>query len=188
MLSFVQYITESNRADLYHGTDVDSAISILKQGKIKHSSNGRTSLSRDRKAVEQGHGHGEAYFVINHNTLRQTHQIRPTDWHMGGNKSFNDKHGDEDSAYQYRDKSMRRSEAEESVRGHIPARHIKELIIHSSRKGHWGGHPETKDEKEIRIENHPLYKGLHYKDRMKRHNDLIKHAARHGIKVTFKDY
>jgi hypothetical protein len=186
MKRFIDFIDEQSRADLYHGTPFDNVHSILRSGKIKPSDNKRTSLSRDKKYVETGHG-TEAYFKIDHDSLRHNHKITPTDWHMGG--SVRDKHY-EDSM---RDPRFRRSEAEESVKGPIHLKHVKELIVH---KKHYDEltKPETDFEKEAaheiktKSDDAWFYKGMTYKDRMKDVKKLHAGLEKHGIKLTVKDY
>lgn len=186
MLKFTDYINEQSRADLYHGTSLDNVHKIMKSGKIHPSDNGRTSLSRNKRYVETGHG-DEAYFKINHDSLKHNHKITPTDWHMGG--SVRDKHYEDNM----RDHSQRRSEAEESVKGHVPLKHVKELVVH---KKHYDEltKPETDFEKEAahsiksKDEHAWLYKGMTYKDRLKKVNKLHSHLKKHNIKLTVKDY
>lgn len=186
MKTFKQYIEEQSRADLYHGTPFENVHSILRSGKIKASDNGRTSLSRDRRYVESGHG-DEAYFKIDHDSLRHNHKITPTDFHMGG--SVYDKHFEDDM----RDPDQRREEAEESVKGHIPLKHVKELVVHRRHYDELAG-PETEHEKEVarmikhKEPGHQLFKGMTYKDRMKEANKFHKQLKKHGIKLTVKDY
>lgn len=186
MKKFSDFITEQSRADLYHGTAFENVHGILRSGKIKPSDNGRTSLSRDKKYVESGHGE-EAYFKINHDSLRHNHKITPTDFHMGG--SVHDKHHEDDM----RDPKQRREEAEESVKGHIPLKHVKELVVHKKHYDEFAG-PETEYEKEAahaidsKHELAWMYKGSTYKDRMKDVNKFHKQLKKHGIKLTVKDY
>lgn len=186
MKTFIQYIEEQSRGDLYHGTPFDNVHGILRSGKIKPSQNGRTSLSRDRRYVETGHG-DEAYFKIDHDSLRQNHKITPTDFHMGG--SVHDKHH-EDSM---RNPEQRREEAEESVKGHIPLKHVKELVVHKKHYDEFAG-PETKFEKDAahaikhKEEGHEFLMGTTYKDRMKHVNKFHNQLKKHNIKLTVKDY
>jgi hypothetical protein len=182
MKSFIDFISEQNRADLYHGTPFDNLHSILRSGKIKASDNGHVSLSRDKKYVESGHG-DEAYFNLNHETLKHHHKIIPTDWHMGG--SVKGKHHEDGM----QDVKSRRSESEESVKGHIPLKHVKELVVQSKHYNELVG-PKTDYEKDIEAEPDMawLYKGNTYKDRLQRVKKFHSALKKHGIKLTVKDY
>ena len=186
MKNFIDFLNEQSRADLYHGTPLDNVHSILKSGKIKPSDSGRTSLSRDKKYVESGHGE-EAYFKIDHDSLRHNHKIIPTDFHMGG--SVHDKHYEDGM----RDPSQRREEAEESVKGHISLKHVKELVVHKKHYDQFAG-PESEFEKTAahaikhKEDGHQFLHGLTYKDRMKNINKFHKQLKKHNIKLTVRDY
>lgn len=127
MINFSSFsqLQEQARAPLYHGTTSDNAASIIKGGKIEAGENGRTSLTRDKTHVKDGDLYS-THFKINHDKLRSTHQVRPTDWHMGGSvKGDSGRHDDH-----LRDTELRRSESEESVKGHIPISHVTHVSIH----------------------------------------------------------
>ena len=81
MLSFNEFVTESKSAPLYHGTDINTIMKILRSGKIKASSNGRVSTTRS--PTESAYTN-EGYFVLDQLKLSYNRKITPTDWHMGG--------------------------------------------------------------------------------------------------------
>lgn len=180
---------ETRYAPLYHGTSsIDNVQKILKGGKIKPSANGRTSLTRDKRYAETTHGQGEAYFHVNQETLRHRQHIHPTDWNMGG--SIPDKHHEDD----LRDPNgARRSESEESVKGHIDLKHVHKITIHKKRWDEMHA-PESDYEKEaahsIKSKDDMawLHKGNTYKDRKKYTNTLKKNLKKHNIAIEVKHY
>jgi len=118
-------LQEQSRAPLYHGTSSENAAHIIKSGKIEASENGRTSLTRDKSHAKDGLLYS-THFKVDHDKLRSTHQVRPTDWHMGGSVHKDSERHDND----LRDPELRRSESEESVRGHVPISHVTHVSIH----------------------------------------------------------
>ena len=118
-----------NRAPLYHGTDHDFAHHILKSGSIK-SDGGRVSTTRDKKyAHDHGsvHGKNSVTFHLDHNKIKQRHQVKPADYH-GGSKL---PHGGDDD-FDGRDHKLRRSESEESVKGKISTKHITHMSLNKN--------------------------------------------------------
>lgn len=129
MLTFKIFITEKSRATLYHGTPAENIAPIVKNGKIDPSEHGRTSTTRDKRYAAAHDIGWDAHFHINHDTLKRHRKIQPTDFHMGGSigKSDHDRHD-----HNMRDPEYRRSESEETVKGSIPMKHVKQISIHKS--------------------------------------------------------
>jgi hypothetical protein len=185
----VEYLAESNRQDLYHGTSPDAVHQILRDGHIKPSDNGRVSVSRSNKYSTDWSkisNHHHAVIVLNGNSLRHNHQVRPTDFdHHGGSydkRRFLD--GMEPSL------GAGRTESEESVKGHIPLKHVKEIRLHRDYYNQFTNKKMTKSEKEIRKEDpkreHWLYRGLHHEDRMKEVKEFHANLKKHNIKLTLE--
>lgn len=186
MKRFREFILEGRDADLYHGTDeIDNVHKILKAGKIKASANKRTSTTRDERYARE-FGKGGGYFKLNQTSISHRQQIKPTDWHMGGSvksKEDND----------YRDKDMRRSESEESVKGDISLKHAHTLVVdkdaYESMTGpkteHEKGHEEAKKKGE-----HYFGPGNHntYKNRMRKSKDFHDLVKKHGLKLQVSSY
>ena len=128
MKTFKQFcfILENNRAPLYHGTSHEFAHDILKSGHIK-SQGGRVSTTRDKKYAHDHssvHGKDSVTFHLDHNKIKQRHQVKPADYH-GGSKL---PHGGDDDM-DWRDPKQRRSESEESVKGKISTKHITHMSL-----------------------------------------------------------
>lgn len=188
MLSFNQYISESKSAPLYHGTAFDNVKLILKAGKIEASENGRTSTARDINTLRRSYA-SECYFVLDQLKLSHNYKITPTDWYAGGSVVDTD---DED--WTRDDPEMRRSESEESIKGDIPMKYVKELVVN---KRKWDTFTRPKDQHEIDMENDlkqdptlaPLLQGMLYKDRMKRVAEFKQLLRKYPhIKLTIKQY
>ena len=188
LLEFVsKFLTEAKSAPLYHGTSFDGIVEILKAGKIKPSSNGRTSTARSLHAIAGSHGR-DGYFVIDQLKLSYNRQIKPTDWFMGG--SVVD-HADDT----LRDADYRRGETEESVKGDIPLRYVTELVINTRFNNLSSKMDEVEKEMEDEVKQNPsLMKtvwtnGTPYQKRMKKIKSFTKlvHKYPH-IKLTYMKY
>jgi hypothetical protein len=189
MKRFTEFLAENNHQDLYHGTSFDNVESILKDGHLHPSSNGRLSVSRSRRYAKQWSSisnHHSAMFVLNGNTVRHNHHVGPTDF---------DHHGGVYDKERYQDvmepSEGRRSESEEAIKGKVHLRHVKEL--HISRKAHdelMSPH-RTESEKETHdmdpTHTHWMFKGMHHEDRMKRAKEFSNLVKKHGIKIHLHD-
>ena len=195
MFTFPQFY-ESNLAPLYHGTSLENVHSILKNGHIKPSNNGYTSTTRSKKYVENGYGQ-EAYFHLDQEKIRHNHKVVPNDFHSDSKRG-----GAVPSPYHtpglstsdvFDPKTHRRREAEEAVKGHIPLKHVKELVVHKKKWDEFAG-PETDLEKEAahhiktKSDTAWAYKGMTHKDRMRAVNSFHKQLKKHNIKLTVKHY
>ena len=168
---------------------MEAVHSILRDGHIKPSDNGRVSTTRNpRYAKEWARlgDHHPATFVLNGNTIRHNHHVRPTDFDHGGGVYDKERH---DNAFE--PSSGHRSEAEESVKGSIHLKHVKEL--HIQRKDHHEltSKKKTQSEKEFHKEDpthtHWMYQGMHFEDRMKQADDFHAVLKKHGIKLHLHD-
>lgn len=182
MLSFNEFVTESKSAPLYHGTDINTIMKILRSGKIKASSNGRVSTTRS--PTESGYT-DEGYFVLDQLKLSYNRKITPTDWHMGGSL--------EDNADKMEvDHEMRRSESEESIKGDIPLKYVKELVINSKYKNLSPTITPQEQEWEDDIKRNPKLVNLvpqRYEDRIKEIQPFLKLMKKYPhIKLTAKLY
>lgn len=186
MKTFRQYIAEAKMAPLYHGTAFDNVYSILRDGKIKASGNGRVSTTRDIRSAGSAFA-TEAYFVLDQQKIGYRQKIKPTDWSTGGSVA--------------RDKSQieptnlvgRRGEAEESVRGDIDLKNVTALVVKKIDWTELTG-PETGKEKNIEKEILAvddkmkwLYDGTRYKDRAKRAKSFKALLSKHKIKLILKN-
>lgn len=127
MKSYKTFILENNRAPLYHGTDHEYAHDILKSGHIE-SQGKRVSTSRDKRyAHDHGHsfgGRNSVTFHLDHNKIRQKHQVKPADYHGGSKLPHND-----DNDTDWRNPKFRRTESEETVKGKISTKHITHMSL-----------------------------------------------------------
>jgi len=186
MKSFLQFCAESKSATLYHGTYIDNVHKILKSGKIKASRNGEVSTTRDKHLNWGDFGGDGGTFHLDQEKIAHRQKITPTDWHSKkGGSVKKDKTQDEDD----RDTHMKRSESEESVKGHISLKHAHTLSLHKNAM-HVMSYPKT--EHEEHIEKHPddpdnKYRPANpdsYKKRMKKWDDFKKLVAKRGLKLT----
>ena len=186
MKTFVAFIAESKSATLYHGAPIDVVHKILKSGKIKASRNGEVSTTRDKHLNWGSEGGNGGTFHLDQEKIAHKQKITPTDWHSEKAGSVKkDKKQDEDD----RDSGMKRSESEESVKGHISLKHAHTLSLHKN-VIHDMSH--SKDEHEKHIEDHPndpdnMYRpatATSYKDRMKKWDSFKKLVAKRGLKLT----
>lgn len=188
MKTFKQFLAENNRQDLHHGTSLENAHKILRDGHIKPSANGRVSTTRNVRYAREwaSFDNHPVTMVIDGNTLRHNHEVKPTDF---------DHHGGRYDTGRYKESfepsSGRRSESEESVKGHIPLKHVKEL--HMKRKDYEGmtSKKKTKSEEDLhKIDpkrTDPFLAGAHYEDRMKEAKEFHSNLKKHGIKLHLHD-
>jgi hypothetical protein len=186
MKTFLAFITESKSATLYHGTEIDNIHKILKSGKIKASRNGEVSTTRDKHLNWGNLGHrGGGTFHLDQEKIAHRQKITPTDWHSEkGGSVKKDKTQDEDD----RATDMKRSESEESVKGHISLKHAHTLSLDKDTM-HSMSRPKTEHEKHI--EDHPNdpdnwlrpATATSYKDRMKKWDSFKKLVAKRGLKL-----
>jgi hypothetical protein len=183
----VEFLAESNRQDLYHGTSADTVHEIIRDGHIKPSENGRVSLSRSHKYSSEWSkisNHHHAVLVINGDSLRHNHQIKPTDFDHGGGRYDKERVGALEPS------SGRRSESEESVKGSIHIKHIKEIRMHRDHYHALTNKAMTPSEKELHHDDphrtNPFFKGLHHEDRVKQASDFHAALKKHNIKLTLE--
>jgi hypothetical protein len=182
--TFADSLIEGRDADLYHGTSMNKAIKILRAGKIHASYNGHTSLSRDKSVAKTFANKSDDHpvvFKVNQRTLSQTKKITPTDWHMGG--SIKDERGSKS-----RDTTIRRSEAEESVKGDVHLKHVHTVVMHKDDYHHMAG-PKTEHEKAHEAaakrgesEMRPGSASSH-RNRMKKTKEFHSLLDKHGLKL-----
>jgi hypothetical protein len=139
-------------------------------------------LTRD-KSVASNYGHEGVHFKINQRSLSQTKKITPTDWHMGG--SVKDGKNKKD-----REPIMRRSEAEESVKGDVHIKHAHTLVMHKDDYHRMAG-PKTEHEKAHETaakkgEEKPWWipaSATSHRNRMRKTKKFHSLLDKHGIKL-----
>lgn len=186
MKTFRQYITEAKTAPLYHGTAFDNVHAILRDGKIKASSNGRVSTTRDIRSAGSAFA-TEAYFVLDQQKIGYRQKIKPTDWSTGGSVAH------DKSQIEPTNLVGRRGEAEESIHGDIDLKNVIALVV---KKEDWVKLTGPKTGKEKNLEKEVsatddkmkwLYDGTSYKDRAKQAKSFKALLSKHKIKLILKN-